>query len=107
MSAAFHVNLTFRPRHIRIDRLTETHSIPQEDPIGEPPKLVTVTAGELLTLMCTAGPANPPVPLQWRQIVCDDLSAEGNHSSIADYGNPESDSSKATCSVINSFGKLM
>ncbi|KAM7535601.1 hypothetical protein Aperf_G00000097228 [Anoplocephala perfoliata] len=103
-SAAFHVNLTFRPQHIRIDRLTEAHNVPQEDPDGEPPKLITVTAGELLTLMCTAGPANPPVPLQWRQIICEDPSAEGNHSLIAEFGNLDLEASKAPCSVINSFG---
>ncbi|VDO07622.1 unnamed protein product [Rodentolepis nana] len=103
MSAAYHVNLTFRPQHIRIDRLAETHNIPQEDPIGEPPKIVTVTAGELLTLMCTAGPANPPVPLQWRQITCDEPSTDGNRSTIEGYDDPESDPSKTTCSVINNF----
>uniref|UniRef100_A0A915EUR2 Nephrin n=1 Tax=Echinococcus canadensis TaxID=519352 RepID=A0A915EUR2_9CEST len=100
-SAAFHVNLTFHPKHIRIDRLTEAHSIPQVNPTGEPPKLVTVTAGELLTLMCTAGPANPPVPLQWRQIVCDDLFY-GNHSST--FSSTSSETSKPPCSIINNVG---
>ncbi|VDM21831.1 unnamed protein product [Hydatigera taeniaeformis] len=100
-SAAFHVNLTFHPKHIRIDRLTEAHSIPQVESTEEPPKLITVTAGELLTLMCTAGPANPPVPLQWRQIICDDLF-DANRSST--FGIPNTDANRAPCSIINNFG---
>lgn len=109
MSAPYQINLTFRPQHIRIDRLTEPHIDPQLDPpIGEPPKIITVTAGELLTLVCSAGPANPPVPLQWRQIACEDLSTDGNYSGVAptDYAALQADTSKAPCSIVNSFGEL-
>uniref|UniRef100_A0A5K3ERS8 Nephrin n=1 Tax=Mesocestoides corti TaxID=53468 RepID=A0A5K3ERS8_MESCO len=100
-SAAFHVNLTFRPQHIRVDRLTETHNIPQEAPEGDPPKSITVTAGELLSLMCTAGPANPPVPLQWRQIICGS-NDDANQSVLLDPSS--SMNGKTPCKIINNFG---
>lgn len=94
---AFHVNLTFRPKNIRIDRLLDVHSIPQEESTDEPAQLITVTAGELLNLICTVGPANPPVPLQWRQIICEDDVNGGR--------NATSKAGEAHCNVINNFGR--
>ncbi len=102
MSAPFHVNLTFRPQHIRVDRLMGPSSQPPEDPSGEQDKSITITAGDLLTLVCTAGPANPPVPLQWRQILCDENAVQ-NHTNI--FGGSSSRSNKPPCNVINNFGE--
>ena len=102
-SSAFHVNLTFHPKHIRIDRLVDVHSIPQVNSTDEPPRLITITAGELLNLMCTVGPANPPVPLQWRQIICEDAHGGDRNETLREPTS--SDTGEASCNVINNFGE--
>ncbi|VDK74052.1 unnamed protein product [Dibothriocephalus latus] len=132
-SEPFHVNITFRPKHIAIHRvqgsgkftqpnrpadqeLVTTPSVSGE--AGRPldsegqrfpasPRSIAVVAGEMITLICRAGPANPPIALKWRHLSCKPaLSSLSTDVATTNYSFLSGDSeanAERVCSEISRF----
>lgn len=103
-SEPFHVNITFRPQHISIRKVNIGHTSSDLQPITS----LTVTAGEMLHLECTAGPANPPVPLGWIHLQCESTlsPSAGKATNFTFYKNDPAALIDKGCSVLNKFSKF-
>ncbi|KAL7060558.1 hypothetical protein AAHC03_09418 [Spirometra sp. Aus1] len=131
-SEPFHVNITFRPKHIAIHRVQSSTKFPQRnrpadleivttpavageagrfDSEGQrfqnSPRSISVVAGEMIALVCTAGPANPPISLKWRHLSCrpalSSLSADVATANYSFLSNDLEATAEKVCSEISRF----
>uniref|UniRef100_A0A183T096 Nephrin n=1 Tax=Schistocephalus solidus TaxID=70667 RepID=A0A183T096_SCHSO len=134
-SEPFHVNITFHPKHIAIQRVQgsakftqpnqptdqervttptvvgETGRLDREGPsLQASPRSIAVVAGEKITLVCRAAPANPPVSLKWRHLSCkpaiSPLSADVAATNYSFLSSDSESAAERICSEISHFDDM-